>query len=61
MAAPRKRKTSARRKRQKDETPGWLWGVFGLAIGLSVAAAVVFESSEVSSHPATSSNAAIVA
>lgn len=40
MAARKKRKTSARRKRRKDETPGWLWGVFGLAIGLSVAAAV---------------------
>lgn len=40
MAAQKKRKTSARRKRRKDDTPGWLWGVFGLAIGLAVAAAV---------------------
>jgi cell division protein FtsN len=40
MAAKRKRKTTARRKRRKEDTPGWLWGIFGLAIGLSVAAAV---------------------
>lgn len=40
MTARKKRKTSARRKRRKDDTPGWLWGVFGLAIGLAVAAAV---------------------
>lgn len=40
MAAQRKRKTTARRKRRNEATPGWLWGVFGLAIGLSVAAAV---------------------
>jgi cell division protein FtsN len=41
----RKRKTSRKRRRsqnsrQTPETPGWLWGVFGLAVGLSVAAAV---------------------
>jgi cell division protein FtsN len=41
MAKKRKRTSSRRRSRsRKSETPGWLWGVFGLAIGLSVAAAV---------------------
>lgn len=43
MAKKRKR-TSSRTKRRsrsrKNETPGWVWGMFGLAIGLSVAAAV---------------------
>lgn len=29
-----------RRQSQNDEYPGWAWGVFGLAVGLSVAAAV---------------------
>lgn len=33
----------ARRKQQKrSQTPGWLWMLFGLAMGLSVAAAVHF-------------------
>ena len=41
MAKKRKRTSSRRRSRSRNpETPGWLWGVFGLAIGLSVAAAV---------------------
>jgi cell division protein FtsN len=45
MARKRKRTTSRKRSRsqksrQTKETPGWLWGVFGLAVGLSVAAAV---------------------
>jgi cell division protein FtsN len=45
MAKKRKRTSSrkrsrAARRRQKDQTPGWLWGLFGLAVGLSVAAAV---------------------
>lgn len=45
MARKRKRTTSRKRSRsqksrQTNETPGWLWGVFGLAVGLSVAAAV---------------------
>jgi cell division protein FtsN len=45
MAKQRKRTTSRKRRRspgrrRTTETPGWLWGVFGLAVGLSVAAAV---------------------
>ena len=39
MAKRKKRKSTRSRSKQND-TPGWLWGVFGLAIGLSVAAAV---------------------
>ena len=37
--ARRKRRTT-KRKTSNGETPGWLWGVFGLAVGLAVAAAV---------------------
>ena len=37
MAKKRKRKST---RRKKDEYPGWAWGLWGLAIGLSVAAAV---------------------
>ncbi len=40
MAQRRRRKTS--KKKKNADYPGWLWGVFGLAIGLSVAAAVWF-------------------
>lgn len=43
MAKKRKRTSSQKRSRsrsRKNETSGWVWGVFGLAIGLSVAAAV---------------------
>lgn len=36
--ASRKRRSSS--KRNSSEYPGWLYGVFGLAVGLSVAAAV---------------------
>ena len=38
MAKRRRRKSTKKR----DEYPGWLWGIFGLAVGLSVAAAVWF-------------------
>jgi cell division protein FtsN len=38
MAKPRKKRSS--RRTTKDEYPGWLWMIFGLAIGLSVAFAV---------------------
>jgi len=37
--AQRKKRRPARRKKQQ-EYPGWVWMVFGLAIGLSVAFAV---------------------
>ena len=46
MAKKRKRTSSSRKRSRsgsrsrKNETPGWIWGAFGLAIGLSVAAAV---------------------
>ena len=39
MAKKRRRRSSSS-KRSNDEYPGWAWGVFGLAVGLSVAAAV---------------------
>ena len=38
MAKRRKRRST--RTKKKDEYPGWAWGVWGLAIGLSVAAAI---------------------
>ena len=37
--AKRRKRSSSRHKKQKDY-PGWLWMIFGLAIGLSVAFAV---------------------
>jgi cell division protein FtsN len=41
MAQRRKRRSSrSTRSAKKQEYPGWAWGVWGLAIGLSVAAAV---------------------
>ena len=41
-----KKRTKKRRKTRKDDPyPGWVWMVFGLAIGLSVAAAVYFSDS----------------
>ena len=41
-----KRRKKTRRKTRKDDPyPGWVWMVFGLAIGLSVAAAVYFSDS----------------
>jgi cell division protein FtsN len=42
MAQRRKRRSSRTKSRSKNkqEYPGWAWGVWGLAIGLSVAAAV---------------------
>lgn len=38
MAKRRKRRST--RTKKKDEYPGWAWGIWGLAIGLSVAAAI---------------------
>jgi len=40
MAQRRKRRSSRSRSTRKQEYPGWVWGIWGLAIGLSVAAAV---------------------
>ena len=44
MAKRRKRRSSQRKK--QNEYPGWLWMVFGLAIGLSVAFAVYVKDRE---------------
>ena len=38
--AQRKRRRSSRSRSRKQEYPGWLWMIFGLSIGLSVAFAV---------------------
>ena len=40
MAQRKKRKQSGRRAAKDESLPGWMWGFFGLAVGLSVAAAV---------------------
>ena len=44
MAKRRKRRSSQRKK--QNEYPGWLWMVFGLSIGLSVAFAVYVKDRE---------------
>lgn len=38
--AKRKRARTRTQKKQQDEYPGWMWMLFGLAIGLSVAFAI---------------------
>jgi cell division protein FtsN len=40
VAGKRKRRSRASKKKADEQTPGWAWGLFGLAVGLSVAAAV---------------------
>lgn len=40
MARRRARRKSSSRTRKNQDYPGWAYGVFGLAVGLSVAAAV---------------------
>lgn len=40
MAKRRTRRKTRSRAKQKQEYPGWAYGLFGLAVGLSVAAAV---------------------
>lgn len=57
MAARKKRRSSRRSTKRKQQTayPGWLWMLFGLAIGLSVAFAVYVkdnESQQVAAIPA---------
>ena len=44
MAQRRKRRSS--RKKKQDEYPGWVWMLFGLAIGLSVAFAIYVKDRE---------------
>ena len=53
MAKRRKRRSS--RSTKKDEYPGWLWMIFGLAIGLSVAVAVYVKDREPDMRLATTS------
>ena len=54
-----RRKTKYRKKRparpQEDEYPGWMWMIFGLAIGLSVAFAIYMKDREpsIAMRPAT--------
>jgi cell division protein FtsN len=50
--AKRRKRSSSRRKKQKDY-PGWLWMIFGLAIGLSVAFAVYVKDREPLTQVAT--------
>jgi len=38
--AKRKRRRSSRSQKKKQEYPGWLWMLFGLSLGLSVAFAI---------------------
>ena len=40
MAQRKRRRKSRRQTRQQPEYPGWLWMLFGLALGLAVAFAV---------------------
>ncbi len=47
--ARRKKRRSSRRKKQNDY-PGWVWMIFGLTIGLSVAVAVYVKDREPVSH-----------
>lgn len=46
MAKRKKRKTQRRRTSKKQNYPGWLWMLFGLAIGLSVAFAIYVKDNE---------------
>jgi len=48
MARHRKRRSSRRKK--QDDYPGWVWLIFGLAIGLSVAFAVYVKDREPSTQ-----------
>lgn len=43
MAGKRKTARKAGRKKKKQQTPGWVWLFTGLAIGLSIAAAIYIQ------------------
>lgn len=57
--ARKKRKRSTQKSAKDENYPGWAWGVFGLAVGLSVAAAIWV--SDRRAAPATPVTAAPVA
>jgi len=44
--AQRKRRRSSRSRKKKQEYPGWLWMLFGLSLGLSVAFAIYVKDTE---------------
>jgi cell division protein FtsN len=44
--AQRKRRGSSRSRKKKQEYPGWLWMLFGLSLGLSVAFAIYVKDTE---------------
>lgn len=44
--AKRKRRGSSRSRKKKQEYPGWLWMLFGLSLGLSVAFAIYVKDTE---------------
>lgn len=44
--AQKKRRRKPARKQQQEPYPGWMWMLFGLAIGLSVAAAIYVKDRE---------------
>jgi len=50
MARQRRKRRPARSKRQ-EEYPGWMWLLFGLAIGLSVAFAIYMKDRENAARP----------
>ena len=62
-----RRKTKYRKKRparpKEDEYPGWVWMIFGLAIGLSVAFAIYMKDREpsIAMRPATPQPASMAA
>ena len=49
--AKKKRRKKAARKPQAEPYPGWVWMVFGLAIGLSVAAAIYLKDRNANRSP----------
>ena len=44
--AKRKRRGSSRSRKKKQDDPGWLWMLFGLSLGLSVAFAIYVKDTE---------------